>query len=100
MCQEARRNSPSVADCSPTSRCIATTSRIASSSTARSSSAVIRPAASSPRGVQQRGRAQQAADVVGAERRRRPSPPALVSYRCLRRQRILYLASSSEFVSR
>ena len=34
--EEVRRNSPSVADWSPTSRCIATTSRIASSSTARS----------------------------------------------------------------
>ena len=45
MCQVARRNSPSVADCSPASRCSATTSRIASSSTARSASASIRPAA-------------------------------------------------------
>src|SRR5690242_5915669 len=34
MCHDARRNSPSVADFSPTSRCIATTSRIASSSAA------------------------------------------------------------------
>src|SRR6266508_3422579 len=49
MCQEARRNSPSVADCRPTSRCIATTSRIASSSTPRSSSLGMRPAAWSSR---------------------------------------------------
>src|SRR6266511_167851 len=49
MCQEARRNSPSVADCRPTSRCIATTSRVASSSTARSSSSGMRPAAWSSR---------------------------------------------------
>src|ERR671930_583481 len=36
MCHEARRNSPSVADCRPTSSCVRTISRIASSSTARS----------------------------------------------------------------
>ena len=49
MCHEARRNSPSVADCRPTSSCIRTTSRIASSSTARSSSASRRPAAARSR---------------------------------------------------
>ena len=49
MCQVARRNSPSVADCRPTSSCLRTTSRMASSSTARSSSALRRPAACSSR---------------------------------------------------
>src|ERR1700729_1208126 len=45
MCQEARRNSPSVALCRPTSCCIWTTPRIASSSIARSCSAEIWPPA-------------------------------------------------------
>src|SRR5215216_785933 len=49
MCQEARRNSPSVAVRSPTSSCIFTTSRIASSSTARSSSSSSRPSACAAR---------------------------------------------------
>src|SRR5919197_2775904 len=49
MCQEVRRNSPSVAERSPTSRCILTTSRIAASSTARSASSSMRPAACSSR---------------------------------------------------
>src|SRR3954447_6415663 len=49
MCQEERRNSPSVAERSPTSSCMRTTSRIASSSAARSSSSSIRPAACSSR---------------------------------------------------
>src|SRR5919202_3401110 len=49
MCQDARRNSPSVADWSPTSSCLATISRIASSSTPRSSAASIRPASKSAR---------------------------------------------------
>jgi hypothetical protein len=49
MCQEARRNSPSVADCRPTSSCLRTTSRIASSSIPRSSSSSMRPAAWSSR---------------------------------------------------
>src|SRR5918996_2284666 len=49
MCHEARRSSPSVADWSPASSCLPTTSRIASSSTARSSSSSIRPAARSSR---------------------------------------------------
>src|SRR3954469_1055573 len=49
MCQEARRSSPSVADWSPTSSCLATTSRIASSSIARSSAASTSPAACSSR---------------------------------------------------
>ena len=45
MCHVVRRNSPSVADCSPISSCWRTTSRIAWSSIARSSSSVRRPAA-------------------------------------------------------
>ena len=45
MCQEARRNSPSVAVRSPTSACIRTTSAIASSSIPRSSASSISPAA-------------------------------------------------------
>src|SRR4028119_356487 len=55
MCQEARRNSPSVADWRPTSSCIPTTSRIAPSSAARSSSAVARPAAKSSRALRSSG---------------------------------------------
>ena len=57
--QEARRNSPSVADCRPTFCCIATTSAMASSSTARSCCAEIRPAAKSSR----------AASTLGGRRR-------------------------------
>src|SRR3954470_12000491 len=49
MCQEARRNSPSVADLRPTCSCLATTSRIASSSIPRSSSASIAPVLKSSR---------------------------------------------------
>src|SRR5215470_1516827 len=49
MCHEARRNSPSVADCRPTSSCLRTTSRIASSSAARSVAASISPRANSSR---------------------------------------------------
>src|SRR3954447_1829771 len=49
MCQEARRNSPSVADWSPTSFCMPTTSRMASSSIPRSSAASIPPSANSAR---------------------------------------------------
>ena len=72
MCHDARRNSPSVADCRPISSCLRTISRIASSSTARSASASMRPFAKSSRALQQLRRAEQAADVVGAERRLRP----------------------------
>jgi len=43
MCHEARRNSPSVADCRPTFSCILTTSAIAVSSVARSCSAGMIP---------------------------------------------------------
>ena len=76
MCQEARRSSPSVIARRPTSSCIAIASRIASSSAARSSCA--REAALVVRGarLEQRGRAQQAADVVGAERRDGSRGPA------------------------
>src|SRR4051794_13959091 len=49
MCHDARRNSPSVTLMSPASRCIATTSRIASFSAPRSSESSIRPAACSSR---------------------------------------------------
>src|ERR671915_327299 len=55
MCQEARRNSPSVADWSPTFLCIRTTSRIASSSTARSRSAETCPAAKPSRASRSSG---------------------------------------------
>src|ERR687895_2172536 len=55
MCQEARRNSPSVADWSPTSPCIRTTSRIASSSTARSCSAESCPVAKPSRASRSSG---------------------------------------------
>src|SRR5208282_221097 len=41
MCHEARRNSPSVMPCNPTSSCIFTTLRIAASSMARNSAAEI-----------------------------------------------------------
>src|SRR5438094_782888 len=49
MCQEPRRNSPSVATVRPTSSCIRTASRIASSSRARSSATSIVPCAYSSR---------------------------------------------------
>ena len=49
MCHDWRRNSPSVAVCRPTSSCIATTSRMASSSAAFSASSSIVPAAWSSR---------------------------------------------------
>ena len=51
MCQDCRRISPSVASRRPTSSCIRTAARIASSSTARSSAAVIVPAAKRSRAV-------------------------------------------------
>ena len=51
MCHEVRRNSPSVAAFRPTSACMATTWRIASSSTVRSSSADSLPFAWSSRAV-------------------------------------------------
>ena len=55
MCHDARRNSPSVADCRPTSSWSFTTSRIASSSMARSSSAVILSLAKSSRACSSSG---------------------------------------------
>ena len=54
MCQDARRNSPSVADWSPTSSCMRTTSRIESSSIDFSSSAEMRSAAKSSRALSRR----------------------------------------------
>src|SRR3954452_15470635 len=45
MCQDARRNSPSVAVARPTSRCMRTASAIAASSTPRSAASSISPAA-------------------------------------------------------
>ena len=68
MCQEARRNSPSVADCRPTSSCILIASGISSSSTARSSAAEILPGREVLTRLQQPLGAEQAADVIGAER--------------------------------
>src|SRR5215207_8840187 len=55
MCQELRRNSPSVADWRPTSSCMATTSAMASSSTARNWSAEMRPSACCSRAARSRG---------------------------------------------
>src|SRR5499427_5884818 len=49
MCQDSRRSSPSVADRSPASCCIRTTSRMAASSISRSRPALSRPAACSSR---------------------------------------------------
>src|SRR5262245_24077675 len=49
MCQDERRNSPSVMPWRPTSSCIFTMPRMASSSTSRSSSSVSRPALCSAR---------------------------------------------------
>ena len=77
MCQDARRNSPSVADWRPTSSCIRTTSRIDSSSICFSSSAEIAVGREVLAGLQQALGPQQAADVVGTERRcrARHDPP-------------------------
>ena len=69
MCQDPRRNSPSVTVRSPASRCSAITSSIGGVLEARSSAASIVPAARSSRACSSGRRAQQAADVVGAERR-------------------------------
>ena len=69
MCQEVRRNSPSVADCSPTSSCIRTTSRIAVVlDRAQLLGVEVGRRRAAVAGLEQRRRAQQAADVVGAER--------------------------------
>src|SRR6266704_247574 len=59
MCQDARRNSPSVAVCRPASSCRVTTSAIAASSISLSLAAAIRPAATAvapaaPRGAADR----------------------------------------------
>src|SRR3954449_2647709 len=55
MCQDSRRNSPSVTDFRPISSWRRTTSRIASSSIARRSSPEMRPAARSSRAVSTSG---------------------------------------------
>ena len=68
MCHDSRRNSPSVAERSPISSCLRTISAIASSSTARSSSASMTAGGVVLARLQQPLRAEQAADVVGAER--------------------------------
>ena len=65
----ARRNSPSVMLRMPRLSSLATSAAIAASSTARSSAGVIVPAAAVGAGVHHLGRAQQAADVIGTERR-------------------------------
>ena len=54
MCHDVRRNSPSVAACSPTRSCMATTSRIAASSAARSAATSISPAACAARAASRR----------------------------------------------
>ena len=71
MCHDARRNSPSVAERSPTSSCLRTTSRIASSSIAAQLGRVDPAGGVVVARLQQLRRAEQAADVVGAERRLR-----------------------------
>ncbi len=55
MCQDVRRNSPSVADRSPASRCMATTSRMAASSAAASAASSMSLGVIVP-GREQRGR--------------------------------------------
>ncbi len=69
MCHEARRNSPSVADCSPTSCCIFTTERIASILDRAQLLGATPPGGELLPGREQLGRTQQAADVIRAERR-------------------------------
>ena len=66
---QARRNSPSVTLRMPRPSTVRTASAIASSSTARSSAAVIVAAARCRPSGEHRRWAQQAADLVGAERR-------------------------------
>src|SRR4051794_27676524 len=79
MCQDARRNSPSVAVRRPTSCCIRTASRIASSSTARSSSSSSAPSACFPRASSSRcGRSRLptwSARNGGVSRKLMASPP-------------------------
>ncbi len=64
-----RRNSPSVTARMPIDSSLATASAIATSSASRSSAAVIVAVGALLAGGEQRRRAQQAPDVVGAERR-------------------------------
>ena len=68
-CHQERRNSPSVIDCRPTSSCFLMTRSISRSSTAFSASARdLALGALRARLLQRRG-PQQAADMIGAERR-------------------------------
>ena len=67
-CHQERRNSPSVTACRPTSSCILITRSISRSSTALSSAARSRLWRATPAPLSVR-RAQQAADVLGTERR-------------------------------
>ena len=69
MCQVARRNSPSVADCRPIPSCIATAAEIASSSMALSWAESMRPAGEIVARREHLRRAEQTADMVGTERR-------------------------------
>ena len=69
MCHDARRNSPSVAERSPTSRWSATTSRDRRVLDAAQLVGVDRAVGEPLPRLEQLGRAQQAADVVGAEGR-------------------------------
>ena len=69
MCHDARRNSPSVAVRRPASRCSAITSSTARVLELAQLGGVDRSRRRGPRGPAAGARAQQAADVVGAERR-------------------------------
>ena len=66
-CHQERRNSPSVASCRPTSSCLRMIFLISSSSTALSCAGVISPFSRLARASFSGARAQQAADLVGAE---------------------------------
>ena len=68
MCQEARRNSPSVAVCSPASRCIATTPCDRGVLDCAQLGGVEPAGREVLAGGQQALGPQQAADVIGAER--------------------------------
>ncbi len=70
MCHDARRNSPSVADCRPTSSCMRddVADRVVLDRAQLGGVDAV-PAAKSVARLQELGRAEQAADVVGAERR-------------------------------
>ena len=84
MCHDARRNSPSVVDWRPISSCFATMRRIASSSIAQLVGVDLPGGRVVPR-LQELGRTEEAADVVGAERRcvRRPVRVAVAVSECI-----------------